>query len=56
MGGPAATRRSIGDHEAAVAAVAQSLGDQWDLLFQQGRSMTSTQVFDLACQELDTID
>ena len=42
--------QSIGDHEAAVAAVQQSLGDQWDLLFQQGRSMTSTQVFDLACR------
>ena len=48
--------QTIGEHEAAVAAIAQSLGDKWDLLFQRGRTMTSTQAFDLACEELATID
>jgi predicted ATPase len=45
-----------GDHEAAIAEVRQSVGDQWDPLFRQGRSMTNAEVLGLACEELDTID
>ena len=48
--------QTIGEHEAAVAAVREALGDQWDPLFQQGRNMTSTQILDTACDELNTID
>ena len=48
--------QTVGEHEAAVAAVRHALGDRWDPLFRQGRTMTSTQVFDTACDELDTID
>ena len=43
-------------HLALVASVRQSVGDQWDLLFQQGRSLSNTQLFDIACEELGTID
>ena len=48
--------RSINEHEAAIAAVRQALGDQWDPLFQQGRIMTRTQILDTTCDELRTID
>ncbi len=47
--------QTIDDYEAAIAAVREALGDQWDPLFQQGRSMTSTQIIDIACDELQTI-
>ncbi len=46
---------TIDDYEAGIAAVREALGDQWDPLFQQGRSMTSTQILDIACDELQTI-
>jgi hypothetical protein len=48
--------QTIGDYEAGIAAVRDALGDRWDPLFQQGRDMTSTQVLDIACDELQTID
>ncbi|MCY7297723.1 MAG: hypothetical protein LH616_00735, partial [Ilumatobacteraceae bacterium] len=48
--------QSIDDYNAAIAAVREALGDQWDPLLQQGRNMTSTQILDTACDELHTID
>ena len=48
--------QTVGEHEAAVASVRRALGEQWEALFQQGRSMTSTQVIEAACDELQTID
>lgn len=48
--------QGLGEHQAAVAAVRQSVGEQWELLFQEGRSMDSIQIFDIACDELATID
>jgi hypothetical protein len=47
--------QTIGEHDAAIASVRQALHDQWDPLYQQGRSMPLTQVIEAACQELDTI-
>lgn len=48
--------QTAGEHEAAIASVRQALGDQWDPLCQQGRSMNLTEVIDIACDELDMID
>ena len=56
MDDPAETRNRSVTTRLLSPQSRQSLGDQWDPLFRQGRSMTSTQVFDLACEELDTID
>jgi hypothetical protein len=43
-------------HRALVESVRQSVADQWDLLSQRGGSLTATQLFDLACEELGTIE
>ena len=48
--------QTLGDHEAAVTAIRHAVGDEWDLLFQQGRGLTSSQVFDIAFDELNTIE
>ena len=46
---------SVQDHEAAIASIQRAIGDQWEAVCQEGRSMTSTQIFDTACEELQTI-
>ena len=48
--------QTLGDHEAAVTAIRHAVGDEWDLLFQRGRGLTSSQVFDIAFDELNTIE
>jgi predicted ATPase/class 3 adenylate cyclase len=47
--------QTVGDHDAALAAVRQSVGAQWDELLDRGRSMTSGQIIDHACDELAAI-
>ena len=47
--------QTVGEHDAAVAAVRHSVGAEWDDLLERGRSLTSAQVIDFACDELATI-
>ncbi len=46
---------SVEDHEATIASIRRALGDQWEAVLQQGRNMTSTEILDTACDELQTI-
>ena len=48
--------QTVGEHDAAVAAIRQSVGARWDELLDRGRSMTSAQILDLTCDELATIE
>jgi len=48
--------QTLGEHEATIAFVRQALGDHWDRLYQHGRTMTGTQIIDITCDELATID
>jgi len=54
-GRSARNAQTIAGHEAAIASIRQALGDHWEALYQQGRNMTSTQLVDTACDELQTI-
>ena len=47
--------QSVGDHNAAVTSIRRAVGDHWDRLAEQGRNMTRTQIIDLICAELATI-